>query len=65
MELSENDKEVWRQWSEWDKNRYARDLAIYEKAKHQDDAVDTAHVPKKRKSSEVSDAKNIPKKRKG
>jgi uncharacterized protein YdaU (DUF1376 family) len=63
MELSEDDKEFWRQLSEWDKKRYARDLAIYEKAK--DDAVDTAHVPKKRKSSEVRDAKNIPKKRKG
>jgi uncharacterized protein YdaU (DUF1376 family) len=62
--LSEDDKEVWRQWSEWDKKRYARDLEIHEEAKHKNDAVDVSHVPKKRKSTSGDDALSIPKKRK-
>lgn len=64
MELSDDDKEIWRQWADWDKKRYARDVAIHEKRRHQDDAVDESHVPKKRKSSSSKDTSSIPKKRK-
>jgi hypothetical protein len=40
--LAEDDKEVWRQWTEWDKKRFARDQSIYERAKYKGDAVDAA-----------------------
>jgi uncharacterized protein YdaU (DUF1376 family) len=62
--LSEDDKEVWRQWSEWDKKRFARDIEIYEEVKHKNDAVDVSHVPKKRKSTPGDESMSIPKKRK-
>lgn len=31
LELAEEERQVWRVWASWDKKRYARDLAIYEK----------------------------------
>jgi len=71
LELSDSDKVVWRDWSEWDKKRFARDLEIFEKKKVGGSAgssassrkpLDATHVPKKRKSANGDIT--IPKKRK-
>eukprot|EP00934_Nitzschia_sp_Nitz4_P004538 Nitzschia sp. Nitz4//scaffold162_size51285//15820//20464//NITZ4_006968-RA/size51285-processed-gene-0.20-mRNA-1//1//CDS//3329537970//4528//frame0 len=78
LELDEEEKQTWRNWAEWDKKRYTRDVAIYEKAQesnggssnspnNSDEAGEeeraNAHIPKKRVSAERSLA-HIPKKRK-
>lgn len=61
--LSEQAKEVWREWAEWDKKRYARDLAVFEgRLPRRSSIEDNVHVPKKRKSSQQNEA-SIPKKR--
>jgi hypothetical protein len=58
LKLPEDEKDIYREWTEWDKKRYARDVAIFEglhQSKKSDAAeVDTddmkaVHVPKKRK----------------
>jgi hypothetical protein len=58
LNLPEDEKDIYREWTEWDKKRYTRDLAVYEglrKSKRSDPAeIDTddmkaVHVPKKRK----------------
>jgi hypothetical protein len=72
VELPEDDKEVYRMWTEWDKRRYARDLAIYdrrqvEKQKEDkpmdDDDLKAVHIPKKRKTESGNEI-SIPKKTK-
>jgi hypothetical protein len=30
LDLSDEDKDVWRQWATWDKKRYERDLTLHE-----------------------------------
>jgi inhibitor of KinA sporulation pathway (predicted exonuclease) len=55
----EKEKKVWRVWGTWDKKRYARDYAIYEKAQESatapsvddNDEMKAAHVPKKKRSA--------------
>lgn len=74
LSLSDDDKLPWREWSEWDRLRFARDQAIYESRlassgegrvseDFEDDAVLAVHVPKKtkRKSEAMG---SVPKKRK-
>jgi hypothetical protein len=70
VELPEDDKEVYRVWTEWDKKRYARDLAIYDRQQAEkedkpmdDDDLKAVHIPKKRKT-ETSNEMSIPKKTK-
>jgi inhibitor of KinA sporulation pathway (predicted exonuclease) len=55
----EKDKKAWRVWGTWDKKRYARDYAIYEKARESEmappaddkDEMKAVHVPKKKRSA--------------
>jgi len=74
LELSDEEKTVWREWTEWDKKRYSRDLYIFENRRSEDDSalpqdtddMKSIHVPKKRKvplesSSELT---AVPKKKK-
>ena len=72
MELPEDEKNTYRAWTEWDKKRYTRDLAIFE-SRRIDDEDETAdadeddmvavHVPKKRKK-QAADESAVPKKKK-
>jgi hypothetical protein len=74
LKLPDDEKDVYRKWTEWDKLRYARDLAIYEKVKsdEHDDTADeienddmkAIHVPKKRKQVPAEDNSIVPRKRK-
>lgn len=77
LKLPEDKKDEFREWTEWDKKRYARDVEIYEKAKadeQDDDDADidvnndemkTVHIPKKRKQFSGEDnSSNIPRKKK-
>jgi hypothetical protein len=72
LELPEDEKDTFRGWTEWDKKRYARDLAIFEsrRIENEDVPVDAdeddmkaVHVPKKRKSPAGNDSA-VPKKKK-
>lgn len=72
LALSEDDKQVFRDWSEWDKKRHTRDMRIFEgrvaDRRAEDDDVeapadDGMHVPKKRKKS-TNEGVAIPKKKK-
>jgi hypothetical protein len=61
--LKVDDKEVWRQWTEWDKKRYAREKVVYERARHKTDPVESAHVPKKQKpAATYENALSVPNK---
>jgi hypothetical protein len=76
LKLSEERKDEFREWTDWDKKRYARDLEIYEKSKAEEqqdddtnivvdnDDIKTIHIPKKRKQSREEDNCNIPRKKK-
>ena len=76
MKLPDNKKDEFREWTEWDKKRYARDVEIYEKSKdeeHEDNDAnievgnndtDTIPIPKKRKQSSGDDNSAIPRKKK-
>ena len=76
LKLPEDDKEIYREWTEWDKKRYARDDALYKRLKASvkgknveldTDDMKTIHVPKKRKdqlSGSGGDNTPVPKKRK-
>ena len=46
--LSDEEKAEWRERSDWDKGRYARDVAIWEK-RHVQDTAKVDAVPKKKK----------------
>lgn len=59
INLPEEEKETYRRWTEWDKKRYSRDLAVFQ-SRREDDLEDTTdhvenddmkaiHVPKKKK----------------
>jgi hypothetical protein len=70
--LSDDEKQKWKQWENWDAMRHARDLAIFEKrrgtagdAPSEDAAL---HVPKKRKGGSnieesLGDSFHVPKKK--
>ena len=78
LKLPEDKKDEFREWTEWDKKRYARDVEMYEKAKideqdntddadidvSNDDINNTVHIPKKRKQSSGEDNSIIPRKKK-
>ena len=76
LKLPEDKKDEFREWTEWDKKRYARDVEIFESSKsdeRDDDDEDmevsnddkkSDHIPKKRKKSNVEDDSNIPRKKK-
>lgn len=72
LELPEDEKEVFRVWTEWDKRRYARDREIFDSRKgdHDDtpkdadeDDMKAVHVPKKRKNQGGS-VSAVPRKKK-
>ena len=64
--MSDEERQVYRGWTAWDKLRYARDLEIYEKTNQSDavgnEANEQITIPKKR-SAEDSIA-SVPKKKK-
>lgn len=70
--LTDDDKVIFREWTEWDKKRYAHDLAIFQNRRSGDDddveAVEDdmqeVHIPKKRKNTDTIDPVSIPKKTK-
>ena len=45
--LSDEERQVWRAWSSWDKKRYAHDLSIYEITRSQATKKRKAGAPKK------------------
>lgn len=68
LSLSEDKKDRWRKWADWDKKRYERDLIIFnsrDAGQHEDDTLykedgtEKLHIPKKRKNAESS----VPKKK--
>lgn len=59
LELSDEDKQPWRIWASWDKKRYARDLAVYERIQGGSGGA-IAQSSKKRPGDEGG---NIPKKK--
>ena len=72
LELPEDEKNTFRAWTEWDKKRYSRDVAIFESrrvdiedasANAEKDDMKAVHVPKKRKSQADEDSA-VPKKKK-
>jgi SWI/SNF-related matrix-associated actin-dependent regulator of chromatin subfamily A member 5 len=75
--LTKEDKQIWKQWEQWDAKRHAYHLSIYNKARavrsgvSEDDATskpsstsaDDLHVPKKRKVQDTNmETTHIPKK---
>jgi hypothetical protein len=73
LELSDDEKTTFREWTEWDKKRYSHELRIFRSQRSgAESALDFAaeddmpeiHIPKKRKPTIESDYSNaIPKKR--
>jgi len=65
QDLSEIEKGTYRDWCEWDKKRYARDMEIFETKKLGGgfEKLEAAHIPKKRKSFSGNNM-SVPKKRK-
>ena len=71
LDLSDEEKETWRIWANWDKKRYARDLSIYESTRANgrgedliSDNAQDLQVPKKRQSAGEDAFAHIPKKKK-
>jgi hypothetical protein len=75
LKLPEDEKDVFREWTEWDKKRYTNNLAIFEGLKSDDlkndfdsvvktDDMKAVHVPKKRKQLSIGEHSADPKKRK-
>lgn len=73
LELSDDDKKIWKKWAAWDKQRYEYQLRLYENQKSTTPIRPTSnsaevlspeiHVPKKR-ANEESGFAPIPKRRK-
>jgi hypothetical protein len=70
-ELSEDEKDVYRKWAEWDRQRYAHEQSIFAKhqkeVQHEDEedvsmqeanTSDALHVPKKKKKRSMASANN-------
>jgi hypothetical protein len=73
LELTDDKKVIFREWTEWDKKRHAHELAIFQSRRAEDeDAIEGAaeddmqaiHIPKKRKQIGDSCHSTIPKKQK-
>ena len=71
--LKDDEKQLRRDWGAWDKKRYARDLAIYEKVQQNSStapealAAEESPVPKKKRPSTAdgdSALAHVPKKKK-
>jgi hypothetical protein len=69
VELPGEEKLVWRDWATWDKNRYARDLGIYDKAPEAENAKAIQEEREKTAADEVEGEEDamkqvhVPKKR--
>lgn len=70
LDLAENEKDIFRAWTDWDKKRHARDQEIFRSRRNvhedaaasaEDDDMKAIHVPKKRKHAS---AMAVPKKKK-
>lgn len=68
VEISDEEKQTWRIWANWDKKRYARDMAVYESAQSNEgkggsetDDGQELDIPKKRES--IGNEVHIPKKK--
>lgn len=59
-ELADEDKSIWKEWTEWDKKRYARDIAIYEKNR----SGEAALTKKDKKREASTESLSVPKKKK-
>jgi len=73
IDLPDEEKETFRAWTEWDKKRHARDLALFQSRRDghnetadaaEDDDMKAIHVPKKRKSQSSGGTMGVPKKKK-
>jgi hypothetical protein len=72
--MPEDEKQVWREWAEWDKKRFAHEMAIFENGPPEEteepsdeiehNAVSQVHIPKKKRKSSAAQESTIPKKRK-
>jgi hypothetical protein len=72
--MPEVEKQVWREWAEWDKKRFTHEMAIFEtgppeeteeppdEIEHEHTAVQV-HIPKKKRKSSAAEESTIPKKR--
>lgn len=59
--LNDDDKAVWRDWTEWDRKRYARDRDLFENRRSiSARPSDDGKIPKKRKAEDLA----VPKKKK-
>lgn len=68
--LSDEDKKIWKGWEQWDAKRYAHDVFVFSNVKARSDseenpeesngdeadALQSVHVPKKRKIGVDADA---------
>lgn len=71
LELTDDEKTIYREWTEWDKKRYEHELLIFQNRRSGDedvleiaveDDMPQIHVPKKRKPTIDLDSGTIPKK---
>ena len=58
--LPDDEKDTWRAWCEWDKQRYSHESSIFDEA-GKGGSVEAAKVPKKRKLS--TEGPSVPKKK--
>jgi hypothetical protein len=71
--MPEDEKQVWREWADWDKKRFAHEMAIFEKGPPEEteetpDEIEQhntvqVHIPKKKRKSSAAEESTIPKKR--
>ena len=71
-ELTDDEKQTYREWTEWDKKRHTHELNIFQNRRTADeeevpveDDMQQIHVPKKRKQAPFDSPVAIPKKKKG
>jgi len=62
FDMPDKDRDIWKQWQGWDRLRYKRDLAIYNKAQNGD--ADEDDLDEDTSAGNVT-ATPIPQKRKG
>jgi hypothetical protein len=73
IDMPEDEKQVWREWAEWDKKRFTHEMAIFENGPPKEteqtpdeieDNTVQVHIPKKKRKSSATQESAIPKKRK-
>jgi hypothetical protein len=71
--MPEDEKQVWREWADWDKKRFAHEMAIFEHSPPEEmveppNEVEhntvQVHIPKKKRKSSAAQETAISKKRK-